>query len=247
MRSRFRLLALAVALAITAIPTAVAQIPTAPLSLTVPVHVLDASEKLTSASFMLSTPNVVGNDTNRNRDTPEVDDLIGFFVDTVVVRTSLDGNPSVDELLRRVRTSTLDAHQHAALPFERLVDELAPPRKPGQHPFTQVMCVFQPARPNGLELGGLDVELAPVSTGTAKYDLTLHVEDHGEDVELALIGASDMFDPATLELLADELCAVLADLPTEGMRLDDLGGSEADEDAALLAIIDEHDRGTSRD
>ena len=182
-----------------------------------------------------------------NRDTPEVDDLIGFFVDTVVVRTSLDGNPSVDELLRRVRTSTLDAHQHAALPFERLVDELAPPRKPGQHPFTQVMCVFQPARPNGLELGGLDVELAPVSTGTAKYDLTLHVEDHGEDVELALIGASDMFDPATLELLADELCAVLADLPTEGMRLDDLGGSEADEDAALLAIIDEHDRGTSRD
>ena len=56
-----------------------------------------------------------------------------------------------------------------------------------------------------------------------------------------------MLDPETLELLADELCAVLADLPTEGMRLDDLGGSEADEDAALLAIIDEHDRGTSRD
>src|SRR4029453_18269019 len=89
------------------------------------------------------------------RTRPETERLIGLFLNTLVLRTDLSGNPTFREVVRRVRETTLAAFDHQELPFERLVEELQPERAPGRTPLFQVMFVLQNAPAPARSLGGL--------------------------------------------------------------------------------------------
>ncbi len=128
----------------------------------------------------------------------QVEDLIGFFVNTLVMRSDLSDEPVFGALLERVRETALAAYAYDDLPFEKLVEELSPERDLSRTPLFQVMFALQNAPFAGLELPGLRLELLPVDTGTAKFELTLSVsEDHG-----ALVGFAeyneDLFDATTV-------------------------------------------------
>ncbi|MFL6290314.1 MAG: amino acid adenylation domain-containing protein, partial [Thermoanaerobaculia bacterium] len=108
-----------------------------------------------------------------NRRRAEVQGLIGFFVNTLPIRTSLKGRPSFRELLRRAREEVLGAHEHQDLPFERIVEELRPERAAGRNPLFQVVLAFQNVPLPALDLPGLAAEPRPVDAGAARFDLTL--------------------------------------------------------------------------
>ncbi len=135
----------------------------------------------------------------RNR--VEIEDLIGFFVNTLVLRGDLTGTPTFRELLARVREATLSAHAHQDLPFERLVEELAPERSLAHAPLVQVVLALQNTPLETLEIGGL--RLLPMSAArtTAKFDLTLSFDEHGGELAGMVEYASDLFDVVTIDRL----------------------------------------------
>jgi amino acid adenylation domain-containing protein len=148
----------------------------------------------------------------------EVEGLIGFFVNTLVLRTSLEGEPSGRELLGRVREVTLEAHARQELPFEKLVEELRPERSLGHTPLFQAVFVLHNARRGPGDLGGLEMESLPVETGTAKFDLTLAVEESGGELLAGLEYRRDLFDPATIDRLLGQYATLLAALAADPGR-----------------------------
>ena len=112
-----------------------------------------------------------------NRDRSEIEGLIGFFVNTLVLRTDVSGDPSFNELLPRIRSMALSAYAHQDLPFEMLVEALQPERDLSHTPLFQVMFVLQNAPMSEVELTGLTVSSLPIETTTAKFDLTLSMEN----------------------------------------------------------------------
>ncbi|MCP4658034.1 MAG: AMP-binding protein, partial [bacterium] len=113
-----------------------------------------------------------------NRNHAEIEPLMGFFVNTLVLRGSLRDDPTVGELLARTREVVLDAHAHQDLPFEKLVEELDPERDPSHNPLVQVLLVLQNASTTIRELApGVEVRIGGAATGTAKFDLSLAVEE----------------------------------------------------------------------
>ncbi|HSF40046.1 MAG TPA: amino acid adenylation domain-containing protein [Thermoanaerobaculia bacterium] len=153
--------------------------------------------------FAVGTP-VAG----RNR--REVEELIGFFVNTLVLRADVGDDPAFRELLARARRETLEAYAHQDLPFEKLVEELAPRRSLAHTPLFQVMLALQNAPVEALALPGL--ALAPFSapTGTAKFDLTLALAESGGRLVGSLEYNRDLFDAATADRLLGYLATLLA-------------------------------------
>ncbi|MGW3774227.1 amino acid adenylation domain-containing protein [Actinomadura verrucosospora] len=134
-----------------------------------------------------------------------LDDLVGVFVNTLVLRTDTSGDPSMAELLARVRETDLAAYAHQDVPFERLVEVLNPARSLARHPLFQVMLTLQNNPEASVELPGLNVAVEPVDPGVAKFDLEFLLEDardgaggYAGTLEYAL----DLFDRATAERLA---------------------------------------------
>src|SRR5262249_25299560 len=115
---------------------------------------------------------VVGTDVaNRNRG--ETENLIGFFVNQLVLRTDLSGNPTFREILRRVREVTLDAYARQDMPFDKLVELLKPERILKYPPIFQIKLVLQNAPMPPLELANLSLTVIPIESGVSKLDLTL--------------------------------------------------------------------------
>jgi natural product biosynthesis luciferase-like monooxygenase protein len=145
-----------------------------------------------------------------NRDRPETEGVVGLFVNSLVLRADLAGDPPFVELLARVKKAALGAYAHAELPFERLVEELKPPRDPSRAPLYQVMFTLQNVAPPRVELGGLAVEVGRADAGTSRLDLTLELVP---DVEGALRGQleynADLFERATVERLAARYATLL--------------------------------------
>jgi aspartate racemase len=137
-----------------------------------------------------------------NRNQVETERLIGFFVNTLVLRTDLSGNPSFRELLGRVREVALEAYAHQDLPFEKLLEELQPERDQSRTPLFQVMFVFQKASRQALELPGLTVTPLKVHTGTAKFDLTLELQEMSEEIRGQFEYNTDLFDSRTIAQMA---------------------------------------------
>ncbi|MGW6213146.1 amino acid adenylation domain-containing protein, partial [Streptomyces sp. NPDC055109] len=166
----------------------------------------------------------------RNRS--ETEDLIGFFVNTLVMRTDLSGDPSFGELLDRVKDTALGAYDHQDLPFERLVEELAPERDLSRTPLFQTMFVLQNTPDaNAWGLPGLDVEPFAVRTEEAKFDLTLFLTERpGGSLDGKLVFAADLFDHATAARLAGHfttlLEAVVSDRGRRRSELEVLTGAE---------------------
>ncbi|MBB5872722.1 amino acid adenylation domain-containing protein [Allocatelliglobosispora scoriae] len=155
------------------------------------------------------------------RSDPAMDDLVGFFVNTLVLRTDLGGAPSLRELLRRVRTGTIDAFSHQDVPFERIVEELNPARVLGRHPLIQTMVMLHGNEALSAELGE-GAELQAVETGTAKFDLSVGFLDRRDEagapagLDAYWEFATDMFDHDTVAALAERFelfaAAVLGDV-----------------------------------
>jgi len=128
----------------------------------------------------------------------EVEGLIGFFVNTLVLRGDLSGDPTFVELLRRTRETTLAAYAHQDLPFEKLVEELQPERNLSHSPLFQVMFVMQSTPSAALEMPGLTLTPLDVSMTTAKFDLTLMMEETPQGLKGLLEYNTDLFDAATV-------------------------------------------------
>ncbi|MGW3228243.1 amino acid adenylation domain-containing protein [Kitasatospora sp. NPDC001095] len=145
------------------------------------------------------------------REDEETAALVGYFVNSVVLRTDTSGDPTFRELLARVRAAVLAAHEHADLPFGRLVEELNPARSLARHPLFQVMLAWQSRPDERIDLGGgLTAEVAAIPSGTAKFDLTLNAgELPGGGIGGFLEYRTDLFDAATVAALGERLARLL--------------------------------------
>ncbi len=145
----------------------------------------------------------------------QLEPLVGFFLNTLVLRTDLSGNPSVAELLERVRTTDLAAFENQDVPFEQVVDAVAGRRAGVRsvHPLFQTMIVYL-TQPDPSELLGAAVRPQPIEPDTAKFDLSFDfVEYTGSDVVVGVIEYSaDLFDRTTVTRLAEGLVALLRQL-----------------------------------
>lgn len=178
------------------------------------------------------------------RTDPQLDELVGFFVNTVALRTSLAGDPSVEDLLERVRASNSAAYAHQDVPFDAVVDAVRPPRSVGRHPVFQVMLTLQNTEPAALDLGDVAVTVPVQSTSAGvKTDLLLDVTTpDGEDGGLLVTLGYDatLFDASTVARLRDALDRVLAafvDRPDQ--RLSDVPAV----DAGTARELERHSRG----
>jgi amino acid adenylation domain-containing protein len=133
----------------------------------------------------------------------ELEELTGMFVNMLVMRNDLTGNPTFRELLKRVRETTLGAYAHQDLPFEKLVDVLQPERDLSRQPLCQVCLAFENIGFEGLTLPGLSVtrQESEGANLTAKFDLTLFVHETPSGIAGAIEYATDLFDSDTIERL----------------------------------------------
>jgi amino acid adenylation domain-containing protein len=151
---------------------------------------------------------VIGsNDANRGR--PESENLIGFLVNMVPMRTDLSGDPSLAELLSRVRQATLECHSHQDLPFHLLVQELQIERFPGRPPLVQVNIDFQPAAPRRLEVPGLELKPLGERLLPARFELELVAGFADGALVCTLIYRRDLFFATTARELLKRLELVL--------------------------------------
>jgi amino acid adenylation domain-containing protein len=142
--------------------------------------------------------------------------LVGFFVNTLILRTDTSGDPGFDELLKRVRRADLDAYEHQELPFDLLVEELNPPRSSDHHPLFQVLLAFTAQAPARLDFGPVTATAMPAdSAAAAKVDLTFQLTEyqdgHGApyDLDGYVEFAEDLFDASTVESLCARLLRIL--------------------------------------
>ena len=145
------------------------------------------------------------------RGAAELDDVIGMFVNTAILRTEVRGGESFAELLGRVRTGDLAAFDHTTLPFERLVEVLAPPRSAGRHPLFQVALALQNLPPTTFELPGLRAAAVDLPYDIEKFDLsvTLRASDAtGLSGEFSY--ATDLFDESTITRMVRRFTGLLA-------------------------------------
>jgi len=157
---------------------------------------------------------------NRNR--AEVDGLIGCFVNSVVIRTNLAGNPTFRELLGRVREIALEAYAHQDVPFESVVEAVDPLRDPSQTPLFQVMFVLHNVPMPAIELTGLKLTPLDVESGTATFDLTL-VMQVGEKLRASVEYNTDLFEAATIRRMIGHFINLLEGITSNpGQRISHL-------------------------
>ncbi|HSL82186.1 MAG TPA: condensation domain-containing protein, partial [Thermoanaerobaculia bacterium] len=139
----------------------------------------------------------------------ELEESIGFFVNTLALRADLRDDPTFGELLDRTRERTLDAHAHQDLPFEKLVEELGVERDLARTPLFQVMFVLQTAPAAPLDLPGVTAEPFDPGARPEKFDLTVSLADSGGGVAGIFGYAADLFDGTTIRRLAEHWRALL--------------------------------------
>lgn len=153
-------------------------------------------------AFLVGTP-VSG------RTRPETAELLGCFITMLALPADVSGDPTMRELLARVRRTCLDGYAHQDLPFEHLVTELDPPRDLGRAPLAQVLLAVQDGLSGQVEVEGATLTPAPVAGGVASYDLTLDAQLAAEGFRLNLVYATALFEAATAEGILEDVVAVL--------------------------------------
>jgi len=161
----------------------------------------------------------------------EVEGLIGFFVNTLALRTQLTGRETFGELVNKVRQVCLGAYAHQDLPFERLVEELQRGRDNTRSPLFQVMFTMREDMPADLHLPGLSVSTVAVENGTAKFDLTLTMLEDGADLAGKLEFNTDVFEHSTIAQLIHHFTTLLESVV-----------NNTEESIATLPLMDEAER-----
>jgi len=170
------------------------------------------------------------------RERREVEGLIGFFVNTLALRTDLSGDPSFDEVLRRVREATLGAFDHPQVPFEALVGELQPERSLSHAPLVQVTFGLDQGETAGPGLAGLSAQAMAGDAGISKFDLSLSLAARADGMRGALSYATALFDRGTIRRMSEHLGRVLEQVAADpGLRLSRLALLGHAERRAVLA------------
>lgn len=171
------------------------------------------------------------------RDDELLDDVVGFFANTLVLRGDTSGNPAFTEVLRRVRQTDLEAFQHRDMPFDHLVTMLNPARLPSRHPMFQVMLLLETTTSARTRAHDLDVEDHPLETGFSRFDMAFTFIEDAARPERGLNGSveysADLFEPGTVERLVQRftwvLESVVRDPEVRIGRIDILGSDERQE------------------
>jgi len=170
---------------------------------------------------------------NRNRG--EIEGLIGFFANTLVLRADLSGDPTVLELLGRVREVTLGAYSHQDMPFEKLVEELQPERDMSRNPLVQVMFALQNALDEGLELKGISLRPMGGLEIRTRFDLEVHFWERERGITGSIVYNTDLFDGTTIKRMAGHFERVLEGfVKNPGQRVSELELLDAAEREQVL-------------
>jgi hypothetical protein len=153
-----------------------------------------------------------------NRSRREVAKLIGFFINTLVMRTDLGGNPSFRELIGREKEVALGAYGRQEVPFEKLVEEINPKRDQSRSPLFQVMMLLQTIERQEWELKGLKVRGVEGETGTAKFDLSLILTEGKDGIAGYLEYSRDLYEKETIERMAGHYANLLKEVVDHGHR-----------------------------
>jgi amino acid adenylation domain-containing protein len=163
-----------------------------------------------------------------NRKRQETKGLIGFFLNTLVIRADLGGEPTFRDVLRRVREAVLDGYEHQDLPFEKLVEELAPDRDVSRSPVFQVAFTLRRAGADKSELEGLELVPFALDPGTSKFDLIMGVEEAKQSAVIGLNYSRDLFDAGTIRHMLQHyeylLEGIVADADQPVWELPMMGG-----------------------
>ncbi|NEQ77288.1 MAG: amino acid adenylation domain-containing protein [Okeania sp. SIO2C9] len=154
---------------------------------------------------------VIGTVTSQ-RNRPELQGIMGDFLNTLVLRSDLSGNPSFRDLLKRVRNVILSAYANQDVPFEQVVNALHPDRHVSQNPLFQVMFVLQP--PLTDEQLGWTVSQLEVDSGCSKFDLTFNLEEQPEGMTGAIEYNTDLFDATSIDRAIGHLMTLLEGIVT---------------------------------
>ncbi|HEX7335226.1 MAG TPA: amino acid adenylation domain-containing protein [Pyrinomonadaceae bacterium] len=146
-----------------------------------------------------------------NRKRVEIEGLIGFFVNSLAMRVDMTGDPTFKELVKRVREVVLGAYENQDVPFERVVQEVAPQRDLSRAPIFQVMFAWQNAPAQALEMQGLKITHEDVQAGIAKYDLGLTMWEREGDalIEGVLDYVTDLYDDSRIRRMSQHFTAFL--------------------------------------
>ncbi|MCH7625550.1 MAG: amino acid adenylation domain-containing protein, partial [Chloroflexi bacterium] len=145
----------------------------------------------------------------------ETEQLIGFFVNNLVLRTDLAGDPTFVELLSRVRRHAVDAYENQDIPFEKLVEALQPKRDPSRHPLFQVMFALQNTPREEFELAGLTVSALEIESRGTPFDLTLSVAETEGRLTTSVTYNTDLFDSLTIDRMLDQYRVLLQGIAAE--------------------------------
>ncbi|HEY0737415.1 MAG TPA: condensation domain-containing protein, partial [Herpetosiphonaceae bacterium] len=156
-----------------------------------------------------SQPNIVVGSPIANRNQDELEGMIGFFNNMLVLHGDLSGDPTFRELIGRVRATTLRAYEHQELPFERLVEEFQSGQSMSRSPLFQVMFALQNAPRQAVKQGGLTLQAINVDLGVARFDLSLSIRESEEGLSATLLYNTDLFDAATITRLLEHYHTLL--------------------------------------
>ena len=174
-----------------------------------------------------------------NRQQEEIENLIGFFVNTLILKTDLSNNPSFRELLQRVRDTTLNAYSHQDLPFEILVEKLQPERDASYSPLFQVMFTEQNSNLSVIQLPELTMSVEEVYNGTSKFDLTMFVSDERDGIVISIEYNSNLFDESTIRRMANHYQTLLESIVANvNQSISELPIMEKEEITQLLSKND---------
>ncbi|MFJ3928559.1 amino acid adenylation domain-containing protein [Streptomyces sp. NPDC090022] len=167
------------------------------------------------AAFLLLLRRTTGQDDivigtpTAGRDEIDVERLVGFFVNMVALRTDVSGDPDFRAFVRRVGKSSQDAFAHGELPFEKVVQEVAPPRDPSRSPLFQTVFAFHNIAGGGLTLPGLDVTHESPDPGTSRFDLSWNVTAGADGIVVEAEFNTDLYDAETIDALLRQYERVL--------------------------------------
>ncbi|MEM0578789.1 condensation domain-containing protein, partial [Flavobacterium polysaccharolyticum] len=171
-----------------------------------------------------------------NRPQQELESMIGFFVNTLALRSDLSGNPSFNDVLKSVKQTTLEAYDHVSVPFEKVVDRVEKTRDKSRSSLFQVLFVLN-NNPEArvAEFSDITIESMPIDYDIAKFDLTIFAEDSPEGIQLSFNYCSDLFTSATILRLKSHYANLLsAILDNSTLSIGNLAMLNPEEERALV-------------